>query len=141
MTPKSLLRLEQAASTLEEFTSGGFSEILPGPLPGDPDKVERIIFCSGKVYYDLLAYHDEQKIESAAIIRVEQLYPLHEERLVAEAGRFPNAKKIRLVPGRIPEHGRVDPHRPRPESPFFADHPVRGQERQLQPRRRFPRRS
>src|SRR3954451_8778359 len=73
MTPKSLLRSEQAASRTEDFTTGGFSEILGSPEVGPPEKMKRIIFCSGKVYYDLLKYRSERKIEDAALIRIEQL--------------------------------------------------------------------
>ncbi len=76
MTPKSLLRAEWSSSSASDFTSGKFEEILPGPKVGSPNKTKRIIFCSGKVYYDLLNYRTENKIEDSAIIRVEQLYPL-----------------------------------------------------------------
>ena len=81
MTPKSLLRAQFASSSAEEFTHGRFEEILGSPEAGPVDKVKRIIFCSGKVYYDLLNYRSERKINDAAIIRVEQLYPLAEKRL------------------------------------------------------------
>ena len=83
MTPKSLLRSEFAGSPrTEDFTSGGFSEILGSPEVGSPEKIKRVILCSGKVYYDLLNYRATEGITTAAIIRVEQLYPL------AEAKRF-----------------------------------------------------
>jgi 2-oxoglutarate dehydrogenase E1 component len=75
------LRAEFASSRAEEFTSGRFEEILGSPEVGPGDKVRRIIFCSGKVYYDLLNYRTERKIDNATIIRVEQLYPLAEKRL------------------------------------------------------------
>ncbi len=94
MTPKSLLRSEQAASRTEDFTRGNFSEILPGPETGSPDKVDRIILCSGKVYYDLLSHRLEQGIENAALVRLEQLYPLAEEKLRAILEPFTKAKKI-----------------------------------------------
>jgi 2-oxoglutarate dehydrogenase E1 component len=81
MTPKSLLRSEQAASPAEDFTSGNFEEILGAPEVGPPDKIERVIFCSGKIYYDLLNHREAQKIGTAAIVRLEQLYPLAEEKL------------------------------------------------------------
>ena len=94
MTPKSLLRLEQAASVLDDFVSGSFAEILPAPFTGDAKKVERVIFCSGKVYYDLVAYRDANKLADVAIIRIEQLYPLHETKLAEEARRYKNVKKF-----------------------------------------------
>src|SRR5438132_6476596 len=95
MTPKSLLRAEFASSSAEEFTHGRFEEILGSPEAGPADKVKRIIFCSGKVYYDLLNYRTERKIDNAAIIRVEQLYPLAENRLREMRKPFPkNAKFV-----------------------------------------------
>ncbi len=94
MTPKSLLRLEAATSRLEEFTSGGFQEILPGAPVADANAVDRIILCAGKVYYDLLKYREEQKISTVALIRVEQLYPLDESQLMEAVNAFPNAKTV-----------------------------------------------
>src|SRR5437879_3910849 len=81
MTPKSLLRAKFASSPAEEFIHGRFEEILGSPDVGPTDKVKRIVFCSGKVYYDLLKYGADRKIDDAAIIRIEQLYPLAEKRL------------------------------------------------------------
>ena len=92
MTPKSMLRLEAAASKVEDFTSDCFHEILPGPLLDKAERVKRVIFCSGKVYYDLLKFRDEQQITSAAIIRIEQLYPLDEAQIKAALAPFVNAK-------------------------------------------------
>ncbi len=94
MTPKSLLRSEQAGARAEDFTSGSFSEILGAPEVGPPDKTERVILCSGKVYYDLLNYRTEQKITNAAIVRVEQLYPLAEEKLLQALKPYSNARVI-----------------------------------------------
>jgi 2-oxoglutarate dehydrogenase E1 component len=94
MTPKSLLRAEFASSAAEEFTSGGFEEILGSPNAGLAENAERIIFCSGKVYYDLLNYRNAQKIDNAAIIRVEQLYPLAETKLRDMLKPFPKTAKL-----------------------------------------------
>ncbi len=94
MTPKSLLRLEAATSTIDDFTDGEFHEILPGPLSAKPEQVKRVIFCSGKVYYDLLKFRDENNLASTAIVRVEQLYPLHTEVLQTVVGGFRNAAKL-----------------------------------------------
>jgi 2-oxoglutarate dehydrogenase E1 component len=79
MSPKSLLRHPAAVSRISDFTSGGFQEILeePGALQG-PD---RLVLCSGKVYYDLCDYREKNALNDTAIVRVEQLYPLHTERL------------------------------------------------------------
>jgi 2-oxoglutarate dehydrogenase E1 component len=100
MTPKSLLRAEFASSRAEEFTKGRFEEILGDGGPASPkttsqpDKVKRVILCSGKIYYDLLNYRAEKKIDNAAIIRVEQLYPLHERKLKSMVGAYPKTAKI-----------------------------------------------
>ena len=94
MTPKSLLRSEQSSSRAEDFTDGSFAEILPAPESAPPEQIERIILCSGKVYYDLLNHRTERKIADAAIVRLEQLYPLAEEKLRDTLAAFRNAKKI-----------------------------------------------
>ncbi|MGH8093379.1 MAG: 2-oxoglutarate dehydrogenase E1 component [Chthoniobacterales bacterium] len=94
MTPKSLLRSEQAAARTEDFTSGSFSEILLAPEVAPPEKIERVILCSGKVYYDLLNHRMEEKIATAAVVRLEQLYPLAEEKLRAALDLFDKAQKI-----------------------------------------------
>ncbi|HEY3661417.1 MAG TPA: 2-oxoglutarate dehydrogenase E1 component [Candidatus Udaeobacter sp.] len=93
-TPKSLLRANYASSPAEEFVHGRFEEILGAPEAGPVDNVKRIIFCSGKIYYDLLKYRTERQIEDAAIIRVEQLYPLAEKRLREMLKPFPKAAKL-----------------------------------------------
>ena len=94
MTPKSLLRADFATSRQEDFTSGRFEEILLSPKAGAASKVKRVILCSGKVYYDLLNYRTAQKIDNAAIIRVEQLYPLAEKKLRAMLKPFPKSAKL-----------------------------------------------
>jgi 2-oxoglutarate dehydrogenase E1 component len=94
MTPKSLLRAEFASSPAEEFTKGKFEEILGSPGVGPADKMKRVILCSGKVYYDLLKYREAQKVDSAAIIRIEQLYPLAEKKLRAMLKPFPKTAKL-----------------------------------------------
>ncbi len=94
MTPKSLLRSEAASSKAEEFTKGAFAEILGSPSVGPAKKMERVILCSGKVYYDLLAYRAEQKIKNTALIRVEQLYPLAEKQLRSAVRLFPKTARV-----------------------------------------------
>jgi 2-oxoglutarate dehydrogenase E1 component len=83
MTPKSLLRLEAAGSRTEDFTRGKFQEVIGDNETGNP---ERVILCSGKVYYDLLNHRAEQKIANAAIVRVEQLYPFCEDKVRSAVG-------------------------------------------------------
>jgi 2-oxoglutarate dehydrogenase E1 component len=94
MTPKSLLRAKFASSPPEEFFHGRFEEILNSPEAGPANKVKRIILCSGKVYYDLLNYRTERKIDNAAIIRIEQLYPLAEKKLREMLKPFPKSAKL-----------------------------------------------
>ena len=94
MTPKSLLRSEQASSRTEDFTEGSFSEVLGSPEVGPAKEMKRVILCSGKVYYDLLNYRDSEKITNAAIIRIEQLYPLAEDKLRQAVKPFPKRAKL-----------------------------------------------
>jgi 2-oxoglutarate dehydrogenase E1 component len=93
MTPKSLLRAKIASSPAEEFIHGRFEEILGSPEAGSVEKVKRIIFCSGKVYYDLLNYRTQRNIDDAAIVRIEQLYPLAEKKLREMLKPFPKTAK------------------------------------------------
>jgi len=95
MTPKSLLRMPLAVSKLEDMAGETtFREVLDDEnLQTDPSRVTRLIFCSGKVYYDLLAFRKENEIKNAAIIRVEQLYPLHVDLIEKIAARYPRAQK------------------------------------------------
>jgi 2-oxoglutarate dehydrogenase E1 component len=73
-TPKSLLRHPRAVSTMHEFSTGGFIEILDDST-ADPERISRVVFCSGKIYYDLLLAREERKADHVALVRVEQLYP------------------------------------------------------------------
>ncbi|MGF1483105.1 MAG: 2-oxoglutarate dehydrogenase E1 component [Opitutales bacterium] len=77
MAPKSLLRHKGCVSSVSDFTRGHFEEIIPDAAA--PETPKRVICCAGKVYYHLLAYRREHKIKDAAIVRVEQFYPVHEE--------------------------------------------------------------
>jgi len=93
MTPKSLLRNERAVSRLEDLTNSKFEPILGPTLIGQPDEVKRVIFCSGKVYYDLLKYQETNQAKEAALVRVEQLYPLNLEAIQKAIGGFRQAVK------------------------------------------------
>lgn len=90
-TPKSMLRLKAATSTLEEFTTGHFQPVIPDPTVTN---ASRVIFCSGRIYYDLIAERANLGEESTAIVRVEQFYPLPTAELQAEAARHPNANLL-----------------------------------------------
>ncbi|GAA1083680.1 multifunctional oxoglutarate decarboxylase/oxoglutarate dehydrogenase thiamine pyrophosphate-binding subunit/dihydrolipoyllysine-residue succinyltransferase subunit [Nocardiopsis metallicus] len=95
-TPKSLLRLKAATSAAEDFTSGHFR-----PLIGDdsiaPDKVRRVVICSGKIYYDLDAARRKSGDKHTAIIRAERLYPLPIEEIREQLKAFPNAGEVLWV--------------------------------------------
>lgn len=86
LTPKSLLRHPLCVSRLEEFTSGWFREVLPSD--SDPEKTGTALICSGKLYYELEEKRQREERKDIAIVRVEQLYPLREDLLREELGRF-----------------------------------------------------
>ncbi|MBU1369736.1 MAG: 2-oxoglutarate dehydrogenase E1 component [Bacteroidetes bacterium] len=91
-TPKSLLRHPKCVSPLEDFyTKTSFKEVIDDPI-ADPDRIEKVIFCSGKVYYDLEEAKAEKNKDSIAIVRLEQLYPLPRKQMMAIINRYHNAK-------------------------------------------------
>ncbi|MFM8886644.1 MAG: 2-oxoglutarate dehydrogenase E1 component, partial [Chthoniobacterales bacterium] len=94
MTPKSLLRHPLAVSKATDFTDGRFYAIMADPLPSDAAQVTRMILCSGKVYYDLKAEQEKRGATDATILRVEQLYPLHVEKIKRIANACPNLKRV-----------------------------------------------
>lgn len=92
-TPKSLLRHKKAVSTLEEMgPHTRFQPVLGDPAT--PKNARRIVICSGKVYYDLLAAREEQKLEGIALIRLEQLYPYPHQPLADVLAQHPNASDV-----------------------------------------------
>ncbi|MEY2879344.1 MAG: hypothetical protein RLZZ15_1724, partial [Verrucomicrobiota bacterium] len=92
MSPKSLLRNPAAVSKLDEFTTGSFQEIIDDPAA--PEKPKRVLFCSGKVYYDLVDHRARKQITDTAIVRIEQLYPLHRNKLAALADHYSGARIV-----------------------------------------------
>jgi 2-oxoglutarate dehydrogenase E1 component len=94
MTPKSLLRKKEAATPLADLASGGFQVIMPEVEKLTAKKVKRVLFCAGKVYYDLAAERAKRGIEDIAIVRIEQLYPFPHEEFQAQIDLYPNAKDI-----------------------------------------------
>ena len=87
-TPKSMLRMKAASSSLADFTSGHFQPVITDTSVSN---ATRVIFCSGRVYYDLIAERARNGEDSTAIIRVEQLYPLPSHELQMEAAKHPHA--------------------------------------------------
>lgn len=94
MSPKSLLRHKLATSTLEDLSEGTFQPILDEYDPIDPKKVKRLVFCSGKVYYDLLEKRRDEKIEDIAIVRLEQLYPFPYDEMHTIMDKYKGTKDI-----------------------------------------------
>jgi 2-oxoglutarate dehydrogenase E1 component len=93
MTPKSLLRLPAAASHIEDLTSGRFQPVLAEPSV-DPEKVARLLLCSGKVYYDIIGNTAHADAVGVAIGRVELLYPFPEEEILALINCYPNLDEV-----------------------------------------------
>lgn len=94
MTPKSLLRLPAASSTVEDLTNGGFDPVLDDARVKDKSKVKRIVVCSGKVFYDLDAGREAADDDRVAIVRLEQFYPFPKAKLQEIFASYPNAKQI-----------------------------------------------
>ncbi|MBK6857288.1 MAG: multifunctional oxoglutarate decarboxylase/oxoglutarate dehydrogenase thiamine pyrophosphate-binding subunit/dihydrolipoyllysine-residue succinyltransferase subunit [Microthrixaceae bacterium] len=93
MTPKSLLRAKQARSPIEELTQGSFRELIDDPHVTDRSAVTRVVFCSGKVAYDAMARRDERN-HSAAVVRIEQLYPFPYAQITDLLASYPNAADV-----------------------------------------------
>jgi 2-oxoglutarate dehydrogenase E1 component len=93
-TPKSLLRHPRATSPVRDFLSGGFAEILGDEPAQDVSRVSRVVFCSGKIYYDLAAARQERKAEHVALVRVEQLYPFAADRARDILARYPATAEV-----------------------------------------------
>ena len=81
MSPKSLLRHPLATSPLADFTDGAFQYVIPDATIKDPKAVRRVLLCTGKVYYDLVAAREERGAKDVSIVRVEQLFPLRKDDL------------------------------------------------------------
>ncbi len=92
-TPKSLLRNPKVVSSLKDFTDGQFQEVIDDTYV-DNNKVKRVLFCSGKVYYDLLQKQQDEERKDVAIVRIEQLYPSPTDKIRAIRYRYKNAKQF-----------------------------------------------
>ncbi|MBS1959920.1 MAG: 2-oxoglutarate dehydrogenase E1 component [Bdellovibrionales bacterium] len=97
MTPKSLLRHPQAVSDLTDLSNGAFQEVIDDPFMKNPTDVKRVMICSGKIYYDLVAEREKQKKTNIAVIRLEQMYPFPETALGNAIERYTNAKEVFYV--------------------------------------------
>ncbi len=148
MTPKSLLRLPAAASRLPDLTDGAFHPVLDDPSRTSDDAaaaVRRVILCSGKLYYDLLASEHRAALPEVAVVRVEQLYPFPTEPLRAVLARYPGTEKVtwaqeeprnmgprkfvlpkirHLVPFKVPLGDISRPERSRPAEGYPGAHAI-----------------
>jgi 2-oxoglutarate dehydrogenase E1 component len=93
MSPKSLLRHKEAVSSLQELADGEFQAVI-GETEKLSKKVTRVLVCSGKIYYELLSYRRENKIDNIAIVRLEQQYPFPHEEYTKAVSQFPQAKEV-----------------------------------------------
>ncbi len=94
MTPKSLLRHSKVVASIEELAEGSFHEVIDDASIEDASSVKRIVFCSGKVYYDLLDQRDKEELKDAALVRLEQFYPFPDESIRAVLDTYSNATDI-----------------------------------------------
>ena len=96
MSPKSLLRHPQVISPVEDFTNGRFKEVIDD-FYVDPKKVNRILLCSGKVYFDLLHEQQKSKRDDVAIVRIEQLFPFPEKQIIEIQKKYNQKAKVYWV--------------------------------------------
>ncbi|HIY94893.1 MAG TPA: multifunctional oxoglutarate decarboxylase/oxoglutarate dehydrogenase thiamine pyrophosphate-binding subunit/dihydrolipoyllysine-residue succinyltransferase subunit [Candidatus Rothia avicola] len=94
ITPKQLLRLKAATSSVEDFTSGSFKPVIEDQGNLNPADVTRLVFVSGRLYYDLEAERAKRGDKSTAIVRVEQLYPLPSAEIKEQIAAYPNAELV-----------------------------------------------
>ena len=94
MTPKSLLRADAAAGSLDDMAEGGFAPVIDDPRPLHREEIERLILCSGKIYYDLIAQPAYEGLRRTAIVRIELLAPLPVGEINRLIGSYPKLKKI-----------------------------------------------
>jgi len=94
MTPKSLLRLPAAASSIDDLANGGFQPLIDDAEINDRDAVKRVVLCSGKVYYDLADARRKTEDRSVAVVRLEQFYPFPLQAIREMLARYPNASEL-----------------------------------------------
>jgi 2-oxoglutarate dehydrogenase E1 component len=93
MTPKGLLRLKQASSTLADLAEGSFRPVIDDPA-ADHEAVTRLVFCSGKIYYDIVGHEQRAAAGNVAIARLEQLYPFPVDAYAEVVSAYPNLKEV-----------------------------------------------
>ena len=93
-TPKAMLRLRGATSGVEDFQSGSFQKVIDDSSATNPQSISRVVVCSGKIYYDLLAERDKRAANNVALVRLEQYYPFPEAELAQVLGRYGQAEML-----------------------------------------------
>ncbi|MBI2961525.1 MAG: 2-oxoglutarate dehydrogenase E1 component, partial [Betaproteobacteria bacterium] len=94
MSPKSMLRHKESVSSLDDLAHGQFMPLIGEAEKLDPGKVRRIVFCSGRIYYDLVAARRQRAIDDVALVRIEQLYPFPHDEFKVEIARYANAGEV-----------------------------------------------
>lgn len=122
LTPKGLLRNPACTSKINELTNGQFSYFIDDPMK--PKNVQKLVLCSGRIYYDLAAEREKEKRQDLAIIRIEQLYPLNEaelKKIIAQYGSFKSCQWVQEEPENMGAWPFISFHLPRilpPGIPF-----------------------
>ncbi|HEX4324313.1 MAG TPA: 2-oxoglutarate dehydrogenase E1 component [Gaiellaceae bacterium] len=93
MTPKGLLRLKQAGSTLDDLAGGEFQPVIDDPDP-DRARVERLLLCQGKIYYDIVGHETRETVSGVGVARLEQLYPFPRDRVRELLAGYPNLREV-----------------------------------------------
>jgi 2-oxoglutarate dehydrogenase E1 component len=93
-TPKSLLRHPKAVSSLADFTHGHFQNVIGDAAAAAPDRISKVIFCTGKIYFELLAEREKRDITNTAIVRLEQMYPWPAEEIENTLWRYPSTAEV-----------------------------------------------
>jgi 2-oxoglutarate dehydrogenase E1 component len=93
MTPKGLLRMKQASSSIEDLAQGEFQAVIDDPT-ADHTRVTRLVLCQGKIYYDIVGHEDRERATSVAVARIEQLYPFPVDRAAALLRGYPNLREV-----------------------------------------------
>jgi 2-oxoglutarate dehydrogenase E1 component len=93
-TPKSLLRHPKAVSPMREFTHGHFQEVIGETAGVAPDRARKVIFCTGKIYYELAAEREKREITDVAIVRLEQMYPWPADQIESILWRYPSTAEV-----------------------------------------------
>jgi 2-oxoglutarate dehydrogenase E1 component len=122
MTPKSLLRHRLSTSPLSDLSEGFFHKIIPETESLDPRAVRRLVFCSGKVYYDLIEERRTEGVDDVAVIRIEQLYPFPAEHYASLIQHFAAAKEVVWCQEEPQNQGAWYQIRHRLQEPLDAEH-------------------